>query len=222
MDKFRVVVPSCLILLVISFLIPRNAISQQTLFWGKEGVFWPIMNYESAFIGKQNNFIVQVPDYMAFGSIRYVISDSGNASYSFGAGLASLQAGIQKNLFFYRGLPVNIKLSCGIYTGVGFYGETKLNFGVFQYNKINITGSFTAGAHSESFIFKDEKYLQTDLFLNYKIKNSIEFGVGMGISKIFFAKKVSDLSNPEIFNTIHTHRMTWQLAGTITYFLGNK
>lgn len=195
----------------------------QTTNWYKSGVFWPIMSYESAFIGDENQFILQAPDYFAYGSVRYIISYEDNVSYSVGIGLPSLQFGIQKTLFKFYGMPINLKISGGTALAYLLNLDGKIIVGIYKTNSMTISTDFTIGGHTSDFMDSPvEQYVQYGLYMTNKIWKRIDLGGGIGVSNIFYTKSEPDPNELNTYHRVHKNRMTWQLAGTITYFFGSK
>lgn len=211
---------------IVPYISSAQTIStSQTTNWyqQKSGVFWPLMTYESAFISDQNQVLLQAPDYFAFGSIRYIVSYEGNVSYSVGIGLPSLQFGIQKNLFSLYGMPVNLKLSGGIALACLLNADGKIIVGIFNNDSTTISTDFTIGGHTTDFMDSpEERYIQYGLYLTRKIRKSFDIGLGMGVSKVFYSKWEPDPFKFNEGNIYHKNKITWQLAGTVTYFIGSK
>jgi len=188
------------------------------------------MTYESAFISDRNQVLLQYPDYFAYGSVRYILSYEGNISYSVGIGLPNLQVGIQKNLINLYGMPVNLKLSGGTAGVYSLNIDGKILIGVFKNSLITVSTEFGGGGHTPDFFkIREEQYLETGMYFDFNLYKNINLGCGMGISWIFYKENVlRDNTTDPIFAKQSDYydqdktRMTWQLAGTITYFFGNK
>jgi len=206
----------CLFLLTVFFLFLNTLLSAQDLLvHEKSNVFYPVMNYESAYIEGGHKIGLHLPDYMALGSLKYNYADSANYSITLGLGLPSWQVGVQKHLFSVWNHPVNLKLS-GVFFFQGFSGDIKLENGIHKSETTDLTGIITYGKNW-FMNSKDEKYIQLDLYYLIKLHKHFSIGIGGGISENKYEVGTWDQNGNTIISTKEKKRSTYQAAITINY-----
>jgi len=185
----------------------------------KSDIFYPVMSYESAYIEGGHKLGLHLPDYMAFGSLKYNYADSANYSITLGLCLPGWQVGFQKHLFSAWNHPVNLKLSAGFFLA-GIWADLKLVNGIYIGERSNLSGILTYGKYWAGLgpvNFTDEKYIQFDLY--YLIKTHQYFSIGFGGgSSIYYYNDYRDAQDTK--DTVHPGaqtRVTWQGALNLLY-----
>ncbi|MCA0444949.1 MAG: hypothetical protein LCH54_01835 [Bacteroidetes bacterium] len=204
-------------MLTVFFLFLNTLLSAQDLLvHTKSNVFYPLMNYESAYIEGGHTLGLHLPDYMALASLKYNYADSANYSITLGLGLPSWQVGFQKHLFSVWNHPVNLKLS-GVFFFQGFGGDIKLENGIYKSEVTNLTGVLAYGKTWFMNSSNDEKYIQLDLYYLIRLHHHFSIGFGGGISENKYEVGTWDQNGNTIISTKEKKRITYQAALTINY-----
>jgi len=193
--------------------------SQDLLKQYKTNIFYPIMNYESAYIEDGHAIGLHLPDYMALGSLKYTFSDTANFSISIGMGLPTFQLGFQKHLISIWNYPVNMRLSTGLFIN-GYWVDAKIITGLYLNKMSNLSGTITYGKYWAGLgpvNFTDEKYFQVDAFYLFKFSRSFSSGVGFGSGICYYKDERDQLDTTDKVKPGTQTRRFWQGAFIFKY-----
>lgn len=202
-----------------TILLTSKLFGQDLLRQYESNVYYPIMNYESAWIEGGHTIGVHLPDYMALGSLKYTYSDTANFSLTIGMGLPSFQIGVQKHLFSVWNKPINLKLSSGIFIN-GFWADLKITNGIYFDERSNLSSMITCGKYWGGIgpvNFTDEKYIQLDGYYIFRYSRNLSFGIGLGSGICFYKDERDEQDTKDKVKPGDQSRSFWQGAINFRY-----